>query len=124
MGKQTSAIKKVAEGLGIAALAAGAAAAYYFSGPKGKKRRKAASAWSKKAKTEMVQKIRQMEGLSKKAYEKAAKEVLAKYKQAKNIDSKELSQLGHELKGHWAKISKSVSALGGKKTAAKKKGAK
>jgi uncharacterized protein HemX len=114
---------KIAEGLGIAALAAGAAAAaagYYFYGKEGKAHRKMAASWTKKAKTEMVKKIKEMKTLSKENYDKAATEVMAKYKQAKNIDPKELQELGQELKGHWEKISKQVSQLGVKKIAPKK----
>jgi len=118
---------KLAEGLGIAALAAGAAAAaagYYFYGEGGKKHRKQAAAWSKQAKTEMVKKIRQMESLSKTAYNQAAREVMAKYKQAKNIDPAELQAFGLELKGHWDKISKEIVKLGAGKTTAKKAASK
>jgi hypothetical protein len=114
MPKNTSAAGKVAAGLGVAALAAGAAAAYYFSGPTGKKHRRDISSWTKKAKTEMVAKIKQMNHVSKAAYEQAAKEILAKYKQAKNIDPAELVALGRELKGHWDKISREVAKLGAK----------
>lgn len=121
--KRSSAIK-IAEGLGIAALAAGAAAAaagIYFSGKEGKKRLKQLSGWSKKAKIEMLQKIKKMKTVSKQAYDQAAKEVLAKYKQAKNIDPKELQAFGRELKSHWNKISKEVSKLGAKKPAPKRR---
>jgi hypothetical protein len=103
--------KKVAEGIGIAALAAGAAAAYYFSGKGGQAKRTQAKAWVKSAKSEMAQKIKGMEKLSKVAYEQAGKEILAKYKQAKNIDPKELAAFAQELKGHWDEISKHVAKL-------------
>jgi hypothetical protein len=116
--KTSSAAGKIAGGLGLAALAAGAAAAYYFTGKGGKQNRKKVSAWTHKAKTDMVSEMKKMKTVSKAAYEKAAKEVLAKYKQAKNIDPKEFAALGHELKGHWNSISKKVSKLG---TAGKKK---
>ena len=115
MPKKTSSVKKVAAGLGVAALAAGAAAAYYFAGPKGKKHRDQLSALGKKAKTDMVQRIKGMKTLSKQAYAGAVKEVLAKYKQAKNIDPQELVILGQELMGHWDDISKNIAKLGTKK---------
>jgi hypothetical protein len=116
---------KIAGGIGIAALAAGAAAVaegYYFSGKEGKKHRKQVSAWSKQAKMEMVKKIKEMKGVSKQAYDQASAEILAKYKQAKNIDPEELMAFGQELKGHWDKISKEVSKLGAKKPVKTKKG--
>jgi uncharacterized protein HemX len=115
---------KLAEGLGLAALAAGAAAAaagYYFYGTQGKAHRKTAAAWTKKAKTEMIKKIKEMKSVSKQNYDKAASEVMAKYKQAKNIDPKELQELGQELKSHWEKISKQVSQLGIKKVVPSRK---
>jgi hypothetical protein len=127
MTKKASAAK-VAGGLGLAALAAGAAAAaasYYFSGKDGKKRMKQLSSWSKKAQAELLQKIKKMKAVSKEAYDQAATEVLAKYKQAKNIDPRELRAFGEQLKGHWEKISKEASKLGTKqpvkKTATKKR---
>lgn len=117
--------KKIAEGLGLAALAAGAAATYFFYGPGGKTRQKNLKVWSKKAKEELVKKIKSMKSVSKQTYETATKEVLAKYKQIKNIDPKEVEVLGKELKGHWEKISKDLSKIGAQKPAtAKSKTAK
>lgn len=126
MSKQTSTTKKVAEGLGVMALAAGAAAAYYLTGKEGQKNRKNISAWAKKAKLEIAQKTKGMEKFSKAAYEQASKEVMAKYKQAKNIDPKELAAFGQEMKGHWDQISKHINKLGAKKApvSAKKKAKK
>jgi len=106
--KKTSGVGKAAAGLGLAALAAGAAATYFFSGSEGKKHQQQAQALGKKAKTEMLHRIKQMKSVSKKTYDQAAKEVLAKYKQVKNIDPGELTALGKELKGHWDSISKTL----------------
>lgn len=116
MNKKTSSAGKVAAGLGVAALAAAAAGAYYFAGPSGKKHRNKLNSWAKKAKDEMLQKIKAMKTVSKRAYEDASREVLAKYKQAKNIDPKELADLGREIKGHWDKISRDAAKLGKRKT--------
>lgn len=126
MNKKSSA-NKLAQGLGLAALTAGAAAVaagYYFSGKEGKKHLKQLSGWNKKAKADMLQKIKNMRTVSKQAYDAAAKEVLAKYKQAKNIDPKELQAFGRELKGHWEKIAKEVSKLGAKRKPVRTKGKK
>jgi uncharacterized protein HemX len=117
MNKKSS-TGKIAVGLGLAAVAAAAAAVaagYYFSGEQGKKHRKEFADWSGKAKADMLIKIKKMGAFSKQAYNEAAEEVLAKYKQAKNIDPKELQAFGRELKGHWEKIAKEVSKLGTKK---------
>ncbi|MBI5530252.1 MAG: hypothetical protein HY918_02005 [Candidatus Doudnabacteria bacterium] len=124
MPKTTSTGTKVAEGLGLAALAAAAAATYYFYGKDGKQHRKAVSAWSQKAKDEMVKKIKTMKNVSKSTYETAAKEVLAKYKQVKNISPKEVEELKKELTGHWQKIAKDLAKVGQAKAPVKKSVAK
>ena len=120
MGKKLSTAAKVAEGLGLATIAAAAATSYFFYGQGGQKHRKDLKAWSKAAKTELVKKIKDMKTVSKQTYEMAAKEVLAKYKQAKNIDPKEVAALGNELKKHWTGISKELQKLGVKKAPVKK----
>jgi len=114
-----SATKKIAGGLGLAALAAAAATTYYFYGKDGKKHRADAKHWGHAAKGEMLKKIKGMKQVSKQTYEQAVREVLAKYKQAKNIDPAELVALGTELKGHWDDISKNLAKMGAKKPAAK-----
>jgi len=121
MAKKTSTGSKVAAGLAVAALATAAAAAYYLTGSKGKQHRLQVKAWAKQARSEMLQRVKKMKSMSKQTYDTAAKEVLAKYKQAKNIDPAELAALGAELKGHWDDISKKVSKLGAAKKAGGKK---
>ncbi len=120
--KHSSAGKRAAKGLGgLAAIAAAAAAAYYFYGKDGKKHRRQAAGAAAKAKAEMVNKIKSMKKFSREAYDRAAKEVLAKYRQAKNIDPRELKDLGRELKAHWTGIAKEIKALGKPAPAPKKK---
>ena len=122
--KKTSNAGKVA---GVVSLAAGVVAAvatgYYFYGNGGKGHRKEVSDWGKKAKMDMLEKIKQMKAVTKEAYDKALAEVLAKYKQVKNIDPKQLQTFGQELKAHWVEISKQAVKLSNKgqikKTAAK-----
>lgn len=115
MVKKTSNAEKMAGAVGLAAAGVAAVATgYYFYGKGGKAHRKEASAWTKKAKLEMLQRIKQMKVVSGAAYHKAASEVLAKYKQVKNIDPKELQTFGKELKAHWEKISKDASKLSAK----------
>ena len=65
---KTSGGKKIAGGLGLAALAAAAAATYYFYGKGGAKHRKDAKAWANKAKGEVLTKVKGMKQFSKKAY--------------------------------------------------------
>jgi hypothetical protein len=119
MGKISSSEKR-AGALGLAATAVAAVAAgYYFYGKGGKGHRKQASAWSKKAKMEMLRQIKQMKVVSWTAYHKAAREVLAKYNLAKNIDPLELQNFGQELKAHWVQISKEAGELSRKGKAKK-----
>ncbi len=103
---------KVAGVVGLAAAGVAAVATgYYFYGKDGKEHRKEAGAWAKKAKLEVLQKIKVMKTVSQAAYQKAVAEVMTKYKQVKSIDPKELSAFGEELKGHWADISKKAAKL-------------
>lgn len=123
--KKTSNAGKVAGALGLAAVAVAAAATgYYFYGKGGKKHRQEANAWTKKAKMEMLGKIKQMKVVTEEAYHKAVGDILAKYKQVKNIDPKELQSFGQELKSHWVKISKDAAKLGSKGNAKKLKATK
>lgn len=118
MDKKTSPSGKIAGALGLAAGIA-AAAGYYFYGKEGKGHRKEAGTWTKKAKAEVLEKIKQMKDISQTAYEKVIAEVLAKYKLVKNIDPKELQSFAQELKAHWTEISKQAAKLSGKGAAKK-----
>jgi hypothetical protein len=112
--EKTSAGVKVAGVLGLAAGAATVAAGYYFFGKDGKEHRKEAGNWTKKAKMEMLEKIKDMKEVSKDAYQEALEEVLEKYKELKGVDPKELKKFGHELMAHWEKISKDAAKLADK----------
>lgn len=110
---KTSSTEKVAEVMGLAAAGVAAiAAGYYFYGKGGKGHRKQASIWTKKAKTEMLKKIKDMKAVSQPAYHKAVKEILEKYKLVKNVDPLELQNFGKELSSHWTQISKEAAKLG------------
>jgi TRAP-type mannitol/chloroaromatic compound transport system substrate-binding protein len=113
--KKTSNAGKVA---GVVSLAAGVVAAvatgYYFYGKGGKGHREELNDWTKKAKMDMLEKIKQMKDVTKEAYDKALAEILAKYKQVKNIDPKQLQTFGQELKAHWKEISKQAAKLSNK----------
>jgi hypothetical protein len=109
---KTSSAEKAAGALSLAAAAVAAVATgYYFYGKGGKAHRKEARDWTKKAKLDMLEKIKQMKDVTKAAYDMAAAEILAKYKQVKNIDPKELQTFGQELKAHWTEISKEAAKL-------------
>jgi TRAP-type mannitol/chloroaromatic compound transport system substrate-binding protein len=118
--KNTSISGKVAGGvIGAAAGVAAIAAGYYFYAKGGKTHRKQASVWIKKAKMEMLKKIKPMKVVSQAAYDKAAAEILEKYKLIKNIEPKELQKFGQELKAHWEEISKEAAKLTSKRQAKK-----
>jgi hypothetical protein len=115
MDKKTSNAGKVAGAVGLAAAAVAAAATgYYFYGKGGKAHRKEAGEWTKKAKTEVLGKIKQMKDVTQETYNKVVEDVLAKYKKIKSIDLKELQIFGQELKAHWEQISKEAAILSGK----------
>lgn len=120
MAKKTSS-HKVAQGLGLAALAAAAAGVYYFYGPTGAKHKKALKSWAVKAKGEVMENLENMKELSQAAYKNAVDNVLDKYRRVKNIDPKELAILSAELKGHWNRISKHLNAPKARKKTSKKK---
>lgn len=115
---------KVAEGLGLAALAAAAAAAYFLTGAKGRQNRKKMAAWTKQARRDMAKKLGLMKSLSKQAYTQASKEVLNKYRRAKSIKPAELAAFGKELKAHWDNIVREAGKLGKINKKAKSKAAR
>jgi len=102
--------KGLKTGLELVGLAAAAAAgAYYFFGsPKAKTHRKQVKAWSLKAKAEVMEKLEDLKEVSKPTYDKAVKEVTAKYKKIKKIAPKEIAALERELKSYWKHIEKEV----------------
>jgi hypothetical protein len=124
MDKKITSAQKVAGGvLGLAAGASAVTAGFYFFGKDGKGHRKQALAWSKKAKMEILEKIKDMKIVTKSTYQNALDDVLEKYKDLKSIDPKDLKAFGQELMSHWEKISKDAVKLTGK-AAVKKSEAK
>lgn len=106
MNSKTSNVKKGAEAaFGLAALAAAAGAYYFYGSKESQKHRKQMKAWAVKAKGEMMEKLEDMQSVSKEAYDKAVTEVMAKYKTMKKAPPKELEFLAKELKSHWKNIS-------------------
>lgn len=101
--------KEVAIGLGVAAAAAAIAGAYYFYGKEGAKHRKNLKSWAVRARGEILEKLENLENISRKNYEAVVTQVLHKYKAIKNIDPAELQELTDELKGHWHGINQTLS---------------
>ena len=103
--------KAIAIGAGITALAAAAAGTYFFAGKGGAKNRKKVSTWASKAKKEVMSEVAQMEKMSKQAYNSAVDNVMKNYKSMKNVDSKDVTAMAKEMKGHWDSIAKEVTAM-------------
>lgn len=119
--------KKVAVGVGVgltALAAAAAAGTYFFGGTKGAKNRAKVSKWADGAKKDVVKQLKGLEKVTKTSYAEAVDAVVAKYKQAKKIDPKELLTVASELKGHWNAIAAEVEAAGKKVIPVVKKAAK
>ena len=119
--------KKVAVGVGVgltALAAATAAGTYFFGGKKGAKNRAKVSKWADDAKKDVVKQLKGLEKVTKTSYAEAVDAVVAKYKQAKKIDPKELLAIAGELKGHWDAIATEVEAASKKVVPMVKKTAK
>jgi len=98
----------MATGVALAAVAAAAAGAYFFGTEAGAKNRKQIGVWKDKAMTEVQKEIKKGKVVSKQAYHKAIMEVMARYKQAKNIHPEEVNATIAEMKKHWAGIERDV----------------
>lgn len=113
MTKKTTIAKK-SHGLGIgvgvaAAVAAAAAGAYFLYGKNGAKNRKKISGWMLKAKGEVLEKMENMQSVTKESYEQIVDKVMAGYNGIKNVDKKELADMGKQLKAMWTHIVKKGS---------------
>lgn len=122
--KKMSNSRKVAAGLGVGlAVATAVAGAYFLYGKQGVKTRRKVKSWMLKARAEVMDQIEQAKSFNQKNYNQAIQAVAQKYRQLKNIDSREVDRLVGELKSHWRQIAKHVSKSTGspakKKTARK-----
>jgi len=102
--KKTNSKAKVLIGTG---LALAAAAGYLFSTTTPASRKKFASKISNKVKGEVMKRFGQAKSRSQAGYQKVVSEVMREYKGVKNIDAKEFSKIGQELKSHWRTIASS-----------------
>lgn len=119
---------KTALGVGITATAAAIAAAYYFFGSdKASKHRKKLKNWAVSMKTEVMDKLNDVKEINEEVYNTIVSTVAEKYKQLKNVDTKEVADLATRLKGHWKDIKKDIEKTAketmkkAKKEAGKKK---
>lgn len=108
------------EGILIGAgVAAAAAAGYFLFGPKGKQNRKKISAWTIKAKGEVLEKIEGLESLAEDKYHKIVDQVTAKYMKKMDIANEDVEKFTKELKKYWKHIEADLAPR--KKAPAKKK---
>lgn len=102
-----SAGKKLAIGVGLAALAAAAAGTYFLYGSKNAgKNRKRVKAWTLKAKGEVLEKLENLKVVDEEIYRKIVKDVAARYQALKKIDTKDVLAFATELNNHWKEIAK------------------
>ncbi len=107
----SSAVKEVAIGVGLAAIAAASAGAYFLYGAKGaSKRRKHVKAWALKARGEVLERLEKLSDINEKIYNQVVAEVAAQYQKAKNVDSGDVKEFIGDLKSHWKDISKEITA--------------
>ncbi len=96
---------------GVAALAAAAAGAYFLYGTKeGAKRRKQIKGWTLKMKGEVLERLENLQDVSKETYDGIVDKVAQGYKGLKNVDPEEITALVADLKGHWNNIHKAIMA--------------
>jgi len=90
-------------------VAAAAGAAYLLVGSKeAAKRRKALKVFAIKAKKEVMKEAKTAKIFNQKMYHKAVEVVMTKYRGLKNVDPKEFSKIGSDLKKHWETIKKQI----------------
>src|SRR3989338_6643088 len=104
---------KTALGLGMAALAA-AAGAYFLYGNDAAKNRKKVQSWALKVKAEVLERLENVQKLSKEEYRTIVDEVTRKYYGVKTIDPAELETLKNELKEHWKRIAAHINEASAK----------
>lgn len=121
MKKQQKKALEVGIGIAAAGIAAAAAGAYLLTGKQGQKNRKKISSWAVKAKKDIVTELKSAQKVSKQTYNDTVKNVLAKYKQLKNVDPKELQSLMVEAQGHWNNIAAELKAASNTVSKAAKK---
>lgn len=103
--KKSNTGKKVAIGLGVAAIGAGA---YYLLGPDGKKNQKKIAAFASKIKKEAEQKIKEVKNATEPAYHKVIDTLSKKYGTDYKEHKNEISAIAKALKSSWKDIKNSA----------------
>lgn len=94
-------------GVALATIAGG----YFLFGAKNsKKNREKVEAWTLKAKSEVLDSLRQMKDISKEKYEEVISTVSNKYAEVKEIGKEKAEKFKKELSDHWKNIEADADA--------------
>lgn len=111
-------------GAGALALAAAAGAGYYFYGDKNaKKHRKAASAWAKGMKQDVVKEAKKLKRMDQKTVAAVVDKAAAAYQGVRSVDAADLRAAARELKKNWREVEREVKGAGSRAAKAVKKSA-
>lgn len=123
--KKAGASVAAAAGAGLAAIAAAAGAYFLYGSKHAAKNRRQVKAWALKARGEVLEQIEKLPDINEKTYQKAIKDVAARYKALHRLNTKDVAEFTNELKSHWNDIAKEVARAAApvlrKKAKAKKK---
>ena len=111
MQQKKSGVSGKAVGIGAGIAAAAALGAYFLYGKDGAKNRKKVKGWALKAKGEILERLEQLQDVSEDAYHNIVEQVTARYKDAKNVDAKELKAIIAEAKKHWVSMKKKAKGM-------------
>lgn len=107
----------------VAALAAVGAAGYFLYGPKGAQHRKKVSAWTLKAKAEVLEGLEKLRDVSEAQYHALIEKAVVRYGDKAGATEADVAELAKELKGYWKKIASTGTAKrsgSGKKSGGRK----
>lgn len=112
MSNENNKMKKSHTGLIAGIAAALAAGAVYFYGPDGKERREKLQGWMVKAKGEVLEKLEDVEEITKEKYEEIVDASVTKFTAEKEKRKEQAEVLREDLKGHWEAIRRRVEEEG------------
>lgn len=122
-GKGLSNLEKAEIGAGVlaAAVAAGAAGYYFYGSDKASKHRKAASAWAKGLKKDVLKRAKDLKKIDAKAIGKVVDEAVDAYQGVRGVTTADLKAAAKELKRNWQAVKGEAGSAGktAKKTAKK-----
>lgn len=99
-------VEKAEIGAGVlaAAVAAGAAGYYFYGSDKASKHRKAASAWAKGLKKDVLKRAKDLNKIDAKAVGTVVDEAVAAYQGVRGVTAEDLKAAAKELKKNWQAI--------------------